>query len=442
MTLAEIKTMKASARAKMEDLLGRTASREMSTEEKQMFADLQAEGQRLTALETRYAALEAFDGGQQPTIVRPPLITPPAKDNGNNLSGWFDPRTGQAIRVLKPEQKMSDLVNPAEYGEPLSLGKTLRGIATGRWDGAEAERKAVQTEGSLGGGGYLLPSPLSASIIDRARNLSVVSRAGAITIPMDAATLGMARIAADPTCAWHSENGVIAASDLTFEKVQFSAQTLAAIATMSVELFEDASNVDAIATECLGKVLALELDRASLRGTGVAPIPKGILNQTGVVIDNTTFTANGSVISASAPTGSVAWDWLAKQISALWGVNENPNAAIYSARTAGELDLLRATTGEVLPPPGSVAALQRFFTNQIPNNLTQGTNNDCSEAYVGDFSLAMIGMRREVVVEVSRVANVGATSMFSTLGLAIRCYMRADFQLARPAAFRVVTGIR
>jgi len=43
---------------------------------------------------------------------------------------------------------------------------------------------------------------------------------------------------------------------------------------------------------------------------------------------------------------------------------------------------------------------------------------------------------------VSRVANAGATSMFSTLGVAIRAYLRADFQLARPGAFRVVTGIR
>ncbi len=436
MTLTEIKTMRTTCRAKIEDLLGRTSSREMSTEENQMFADLKAEGERLGSLESRYAVLESFDNPTQQTIVRPPFIAPPTKEKAN---GWFDPHTGKIIRVLKPEERMADLVDSAE---PLSLGKTLRGLATGRWDGAGAERQAVMNEGTSGAGGFLLPSPLSASIIDRARNLAVVSRAGAITVPMDNATLGIARIAADPSCGWHSENGAISASDLTFEKVTFTAQTLAALATMSVELFEDASNIDAVATDVIGKVLALELDRACLRGSGTAPEPKGIRNQTGVTVDNTMFGTNGSVISATAPTGAVAWDWASKQISALWGVNENPNAVIYSPRTAGELDLLRASTGEALPPPGSVAALQRLFTNQIPNTLTQGTNSDCSEAYVGDFSQALIGMRREVVVEVSRIANVGATSMFSTLGVAIRAYLRADFQLARPGAFRVVTGIR
>jgi HK97 family phage major capsid protein len=359
-----------------------------------------------------------------------------------NEPGWVDPRTGQPIPVLKPEQRMADLV---AHGEPLSMGKYLGGVVTGRWTGAQRELQAM-SEGSLGGGGYLLPSPLSSQIIDRVRNKAVVVAAGARTIPMETATLAMARVAAsggDVTPAWHAEAQPITASDMTFEKITFNAQTLVALTTMSVELFEDAStNLDGLVSEAISKVLAIELDRACLRGSGTAPEPKGLRNQANVVIDSTTFTTNGSVISASAPTGAVAWDWLSKQVSGLWSVNENPNAAIYSARTAGELDLLRATTGEVLPPPGSVSNLQRLFTNSIPNNLVQGTSNDCSEAYVGDFAQALIGMRQGIVVEISRYANVGSTSLFSTMQIGIRVYLRADFQLARPGAFRVVTGIR
>ena len=47
MTLAEIRTMRQTCRAKVEDLIGRTSSREMSTEETQMLTDLKAEGERL-----------------------------------------------------------------------------------------------------------------------------------------------------------------------------------------------------------------------------------------------------------------------------------------------------------------------------------------------------------------------------------------------------------
>lgn len=357
---------------------------------------------------------------------------------------WTDPKTGQPVCVLTPQQSMSDLSEPSAYdNEPLSLARYVRGIVTGRWNNAERELRAMN-EGTLGSGGYLVPSPLSSQIIDKVRNAAVLIRAGARTIPMDSQTLSIARVAptGDPTAAWHAENAAITASDMGFEAVKFTAQTLACLVTASVEVLEDAAGLDAVVADAMGRVLALELDRAGLRGSGSAPEPRGIRNQSNVVIDSTTFTTNGSAISGTTPTGAVAWDWLSKQVSGLWGVNENPNAVIYNARTAGELDLLRASTGEVLPPPGSVANLQRLVTNSIPSNLTQGTNSDCSEAFIGDFSQALVGMRRELVFEVSRTASVGATSMFSTMGVAMRVYLRADFQVARPGAFRVVTGIR
>jgi hypothetical protein len=73
MTLAEIRTMRQTCRAKLEDLIGRTSSRELSTEENQMFADLRAEGERLGSLESRYAVLESFDRGVTQTIIRQPI---------------------------------------------------------------------------------------------------------------------------------------------------------------------------------------------------------------------------------------------------------------------------------------------------------------------------------------------------------------------------------
>jgi len=73
MTLAEIRTMRQTCRAKLEDLLGRTSSREPSTEENQMFTDLKAEGERLGSLESRYAVLESFDKGTSAPIIHRPI---------------------------------------------------------------------------------------------------------------------------------------------------------------------------------------------------------------------------------------------------------------------------------------------------------------------------------------------------------------------------------
>jgi HK97 family phage major capsid protein len=75
MTLTEIKTMRQACRAKVEDLLGRTSSRDMSTEETQLLSDLKAEGERLGSLESRYAVLESFDQPNTITRRQPIAIT-------------------------------------------------------------------------------------------------------------------------------------------------------------------------------------------------------------------------------------------------------------------------------------------------------------------------------------------------------------------------------
>jgi HK97 family phage major capsid protein len=73
MNLNEIRAMRQTCRAKIEDLLGRTSSREMSTEETQLFTDLKAEGERLGSLESRYAVLESFDRGTSTPVIHRPI---------------------------------------------------------------------------------------------------------------------------------------------------------------------------------------------------------------------------------------------------------------------------------------------------------------------------------------------------------------------------------
>jgi HK97 family phage major capsid protein len=95
MTLQEIRAMRQTCRAKLEDLLGRTSSREMSTEETQIFNDLKAEGERLASLESRYAVLESFDKGVTAPVTHRP-IPPTGTDRTAALAKALDSfmRTG------------------------------------------------------------------------------------------------------------------------------------------------------------------------------------------------------------------------------------------------------------------------------------------------------------------------------------------------------------
>jgi HK97 family phage major capsid protein len=334
--------------------------------------------------------------------------------------------------VLTREQSVEQwaqqrgMFEPAAEGDrPPSFDRYIRGIATGNWDGAEHER--ALSEGTLTAGGHLVPVPLSARVIDLARNATRVFQAGAITVPMTAQTLKLARLTGEGTPAWKAENAAITAADMTFDAVTFTARTLVRLVTLSVELFEDAdpSSEDVIARSFAAQV-ALELDRVALRGTGTAPEPRGVLNQSGVTL--TTHGANGAVIAN--------YDFWLDAVGAVRAANFEPNAHIQAPRSSTSLSKLKeATTNAYMAPP--VGMLPMLTSKQVPINLTVGTSTDCSEVYTGDWSNLLVGIRTDFQLLFLRERFVADNLQYAFLA-----YLRADVQLAQPTAFVVDTGVR
>jgi HK97 family phage major capsid protein len=334
--------------------------------------------------------------------------------------------------VLTREQSVYDwcqqrgMFDPADRA--LSFDRYLRGIVTGQWDGADHER--ALSEGTLTAGGHLVPTPLSARVIDLARNQTRVFQAGAITVPMTAQTLKLARLTGEGTPAWKAENAAITDADMTFDSVTFTARTLVRLVKLSLELFEDSdpSAEDVIARSFAAQV-ALELDRVALRGSGTPPEPQGVRNQTGVTV--TGHGANGSTITVTS-----AYDWHLDARGVVAGNNFEPNAHIQAPRTSVSLSKLReATTSAYLAPPPNM--LPMLTTKQVPINLTVGTSTDCSEIYTGDWSNLMVGIRNDF-----RLIPLKERFMADNLQVAFLAYLRADIQLAQPSAFVVDVGVR
>ena len=330
--------------------------------------------------------------------------------------------------VLTREQSVEDWARtrglmPDE--QPLSFDRYLKGLATGNWENAEHER--ALSEGTLTAGGHLVPTPLSSRVIDLARNQTRVFQAGAITVPMTAQTLKLARLTGEGSPAWKAEDAAITAADMTFDSVTFTARTLVRLVTLSVELFEDAdpSSEDVIARSFAAQ-LALELDRVALRGSGTAPEPRGVLNTSGIT--TTTHGANGANITN--------YDWLLDAAGAVLANNFDPNAHIVAPRTVTSLAKLKeATTNAYLAPPALL--LPRLPTKQIPINLTVGTSTDASEIYTGQWDQLMIGIRTSFSLQFLRERFLADNLQYAFLA-----YLRADVQLAQPAAFVVDTGVR
>ncbi len=413
-TKKQLVEARAHAFARLEDLDTRTRGRTMTPTELDAFEQYRSEVDKLTG------AIDAL-GGPDPATNDLRFRV------GDGSGEWRDDR-GHGVKVLKPEQRLRSIVR--EDAPSISFDRVVRGIVTGDWTGVDPETRAMSI-GSPSAGGYLVGDALSAQVIDKARNAAAIFRAGALTVPMETNTLKIARITGDPTAAWKVENAAATASDMTLDSVDFTARTLLSIVKASVELVEDADGIDQTIENALAAALALELDRAALRGSGTPPEPRGIRNQTGVTIQST------GVNGLAAAYGAFS--------SAVQTIRENngePNAAIMAPRVAGSLDRLADTTGQPLRPPPSFDGLAKYTKAQLPVNLTQGSSTDASDAYVGQWNELLIGMRTNLTIEVSRQAADTVGSAFSNLQVWIRAYLRADVGLAQPSHFVVITGIR
>jgi HK97 family phage major capsid protein len=288
--------------------------------------------------------------------------------------------------VLTREQSVDDWCRTrglyaAEDADDVSFDRWLRGITVGDWSGAEHER--ALNEGTATAGGHLVPTPLAARVIDLIRNASVVNRVGATTLPMTTSTLKIPKLTGEGTPAWKSEGAAITAVDLTFGSLTFTAQTLVRLVTISAELYEDSDpSAWGIVASSFARQMAVELDRVALLGSGTAPEPRGIVNQSGVTL--TDHGANGSNITN--------YDWWLQAIGTVRAAGFEPTAHVQAPRSSTSLSVLKeATTNAYLTPTSGL--LPMLTSKTVPINLTVGTSTDASYVFTADRSQLAIGMR-------------------------------------------------
>lgn len=355
---------------------------------------------------------------------------------------WRD-QNGNEVRVYSREDRVSQ--GPSRDYGGATLGGVVRAMITGpRNDG---ERRAL-AEGSSGAGGVTVPTPLAREFIDMLRARTVCIAAGARTVPMDSATLKLARVTGDVPAGWRSENAAVATGDPTFDAVTLTAQSLAGTVTVSRELLQDSVNIDAILAQEFAKKLAVVLDAACLVGSGSAPTPRGLASITGVT--QVSMGTNGAALTNYSPLLDLRRD--------LDIANANPPTAwLMHPRTARVLAGLTDTGGQPLRPPTWLydsgvfsGTLPNHFNSEyapkaplvtwttttgIPITQTQGSASNASSVYAGDFTQMLIGVREEFHLEV-------VPQLYAANGqVAIIAHMRADMAVTNAAQFGRLIGI-
>jgi HK97 family phage major capsid protein len=322
-----------------------------------------------------------------------------------------------------------------------------------------ADQHVTGTHGSFGNlvrsmsttsGSAVVPQVWASEIIDRARNLAAVTRAGAQIVPMDAKVVNIGRLTVDPTAAFRTEGSTVTASDPTFDNVTLTAKTLSALVVGSREWFQDAPNVDQIVSEAIAKAIALQLDQQALFGgvttggeTGATafnttfpspPNPTGVLAN---LLANASSSVLGGAANGTTQTATSFWNEIIDTIYQPRLFNEAPNALLWSPTIAKFYAKTYDTQNNPMRVPPVVDEVQRYLTNQIPASFTQGTSTtNMTDVFAGDWTQLIIGQRLDLTVQtlVERYAELGQVGII--------CHWRGDVALARPRAFSVYRYIK
>jgi HK97 family phage major capsid protein len=272
-----------------------------------------------------------------------------------------------------------------------------------------------------------------------------VLQAGAQVVPMLTSTLKLPRWATDPTPGWLAEAGTVTESEPTMDNITMTAQMLTFLVKASRQVLEDSAPplTEELKTN-MGRVMALELDRVALRGSGASNQPTGILNASGTTVV-TLGSGNGLSIGTQVSGIAPAWDFAVDQVQAVAANNFNANAMIVAPRTLNGLMKLKDSQGRYLEPPDlfdvadpsddRVSRVLPLASNQVPVSLTVGTSVDCSESYVGQWNRLAIGIRSQFTLTLSERYS-------DTLQYGFIVGLRADIALLRPGAFAITKGIR
>lgn len=433
-TKADLKAQKATKVAEMRTLADTAAAGALTEEQSKRFDDLNVE---VADLEKRIATMEAADDAER-RAGGSPIVTNHEARNGTECRGfvpgsrlpegfdgelWSTP-SGHIVPLLEKRHSIAAFVPPP--AEPLDFGLTdlIRGYAFGAQRPAE---KRAMTVGTASSGGVLVPTPLSAQVFDRLRARTVLLQAGARIVPMDATTLKIARITGDPTAAWRAEGGSISATDPVTDLVTLTARSLTAMIKVNRELLEDAPNADSVVNNVLAQAMAVAIDAAGLVGDGTPPTPQGIRGASGVT--QVSMGTNGATFTAWSPVLDLVRDLEIANAG-------NITAMIAHPRTWRAVNGLADTTNQPLLPPTRIANIPRLATTSLPITETQGTSTDASTLFAGDFAEVLLGLRTDLRIQLldQTYAENGQVAFLA--------WMRADWQLARPAALGRLIGIR
>ena len=275
-----------------------------------------------------------------------------------------------------------------------TVAEKLGRAPTGIFVPMDVQRRDLTVGTSTAGGYTVATDLLSGSFIEKLMNRLALIRAGSTFMDGLVGNIAIPRQTGAATAYWVAESGAPTESQQAFDQVTMSPKTVGAFTDISRKLLLQSSiSVEQFVQNDLSKVLALEIDRVGVNGSGTAPEPRGVLNTSGI----------GSVVGG---TNGLAPTWA--HIVELWSDVATANADfgttgfLTNSKVIGKLMTTEKAsgTGQFVCPgfpdangTTNFAGARAVVSNQVPSNLTKGTSSGvCSAITFGNWADLIIAL--------------------------------------------------
>ena len=321
------------------------------------------------------------------------------------LHALANPADRQAQEAASFEREVSEEASK-RYGKP----------ANGFLVPNEVLKRDLTVGTATAGGNLVATDLLAGSFIDILRNRMAIMQAGTTVLSGLTGNISIPRQTAASTAYWVGEGSAPTESQQAFDQVNMSPKTLGGFTDFSRKTLLQASiDVEQFVRNDLAKVLALELDRAGIYGTGSSNQPTGLTQTTGI----------GSQTLAGGNYGTFAEIIGMETDVASANADAGALKYIFNAAARGALKSTEkaSSTAQFVWEGNEVNGYPAIVSNQLANN----------DALFGDFSQLIMGTWSGVDLTVDPYA--GATSG----NVRVIALQDVDFAVKQPGAFCYAT---
>jgi HK97 family phage major capsid protein len=423
----------------------------IKNEERDRIASLRGYGQRFnreqlaeqliadgTPIEqARAMLLDAITNNQQP------VATSPGESGILGLSARESKQYSLGRAIVGFQEKNWERSAPFEYECSVQLARQLgrqpQGILV-PMDLAfpSSQQRATYVTTSPATGGNLVATELLASnFIDSLRNRSLVMQLGATMLTGLQANVDIPKRASSAQTYWVAEDAALTQSEGTFSVVSLRPKTVGCLSKFSrIMLLQSTPGIEELIRNDFAALIAIEIDRACISGTGASNQPRGILNTAG--IGSVALGTNGA-----APT----WQSVVDLETLLANQNADVQALGYlvNSRLRGKLkNTLKPTPstefiwnddGSSPPGFGRLNGYPAGVSNNVPSNLTKGSGTNLSAAIFANWADLLIGQWGALEI----LPNPYGAGDYDAGRIAVRAMITLDIAVRRPESFAAIT---